>query len=76
MKVKVLITQSYSTLSALMDCSLSGTSVHEIIQTRMLEWVAIPFPGDLSNPGIEPGLLYCRQVIYCLKKASQYFISY
>ena len=19
-----------------------------------MEWVAVPFPGDLSNPGIEP----------------------
>ena len=26
-----------------MDCILSGTSVHEILQSRILEWVAIPF---------------------------------
>ena len=25
-----------------------------------------PPPGDLSNPGIKPRLLYCRQVLYCL----------
>ena len=50
MKVKVLITQSYLTLSALMDCSLSGTSVHEIIQTRILEWVAIPFSRGSFQP--------------------------
>ena len=26
-----------------MDCSLPGSSVHGILQVRMLEWVAIPF---------------------------------
>ena len=32
-----------------------GQSVHGILQARILEWVAISFPGDLPNPGIEPG---------------------
>ena len=26
-----------------MDCSLLGSSVHDILQARMLEWVAMPF---------------------------------
>ena len=38
-----------------MDCSLPGSSFHGILQARVLEWVAIPSPGDLPNPGIEPG---------------------
>jgi len=25
-----------------------------ILQTRILEWVAMPSPKDLSNPGIKP----------------------
>ena len=25
-----------------------------ILQARIPEWVAIPFSGDLPNPGIEP----------------------
>ena len=29
-------------------------AVHRILQTRILEWVAIPSPGELPNPGIEP----------------------
>ena len=29
-------------------------TVHVILQARILEWVAIPFSGDLPNPGIEP----------------------
>ena len=28
--------------------------VHGILQARILEWVAVTFPGDLPNPGIEP----------------------
>ena len=31
-----------------------GSSVHGILQARILEWVAIPPPGDLPNPGIAP----------------------
>ena len=37
-----------------MDCSLPGSSVLGIFQARLLEWVAIPFPEDLPDPGIEP----------------------
>ena len=39
-----------------MDRSLPGSSVHEISQARILEWVAIPFLGDLSDSRIEPGV--------------------
>ena len=38
-----------------MDYSPPGSSVHGIVQARILEWVAIPSPGDLPDPGIEPG---------------------
>ena len=33
--------QSCLTLCNPMDCSLQGSSVHEIFQARVLEWVAI-----------------------------------
>ena len=29
-------------------------TVHEILQARILEWVAFPSPGDIPNPGIKP----------------------
>ena len=45
----VLVAQSCPTLCNPMDCSPTGSSVHRISQVRVLEWVAIPFPGDLSN---------------------------
>ena len=38
-----------------MDCSLPGSSVHGILQARILEWVAISFLRGSSCPGIEPG---------------------
>ena len=36
------------------DCSLPGASICGIFQARILEWVAISFPGDLSDSGIKP----------------------
>ena len=40
--------QSCSTLFDLMDCSTPGPSVHEILQERILEWVAISFSRESS----------------------------
>ena len=37
-----------------MDCSPPGSSVLGILQARILEWAAIPFPGGPPDPGIEP----------------------
>ena len=37
-----------------MDCSPPGSSVHGILQVRILEWVAISSPGDLPTPETEP----------------------
>ena len=48
-KIKSLI------VSIAMDCSPPGSSVHGILQARILECVAIPSPRDLPDPGIEPG---------------------
>ena len=46
--------QSRLTLCSPMDCSPQGSSVHGILQARILEWVSMPPPGDLPNPGIKP----------------------
>ena len=54
-KVKVLVAQYCLTLCDPMDCSLPGSSLHEILQARILEWVAIPFSRGLPNPGIKRG---------------------
>ena len=34
--------------------SLPGSSVHGILQARLLEWLPFPSPGYLPDPGIEP----------------------
>ena len=50
--------QSCLTLCDLIDCNLPSSSVHGILQGRVLEWVASSFskvPGDLPNPGTKPG---------------------
>ena len=36
-----------------MDHSPPGSSVHGILQARILEWVAMPSSRDLSSPGTE-----------------------
>ena len=48
--VKVLVAQSCLTLCNPMDCSLLGSSVHGIVQARILEWVVIPFSRGSSRP--------------------------
>ena len=47
--VNMSITQLCPTLCNPMNCSPPGSSVHGISQARILEWVAIPSTGTLSN---------------------------
>ena len=58
---------SCPTLCKSMDCILPGSSVHGILQGRILEWASISSPGDLPHTGIEPTSLYIscigRQVL-------------
>ena len=49
-KWKVKVTQSCPILWNPMDCSLPGSSVHGILQARILEWVANPFSRGSSWP--------------------------
>ena len=50
--MNMLVTQSCWTLS---NCSPPGSSVHGILQARILVGLPFPSPGHLPNPGIEPG---------------------
>ena len=43
-----LVAKSCLTLCNPMDCSPPGSSVHGILQARILEWVAIPFSRGSS----------------------------
>ena len=51
--------QSCLTLWDPMDYSLPGSSVHGILQARILEWVAIPFSRGFSNQGSNLCLQHC-----------------
>ena len=58
----VTITLSYLTLCQPLDCSPSGSSVHVILQARILQWVAEVLPTQELNQG----LLHHRQILYQL----------
>ena len=48
--VCVLIAQSCLTLCNPTDSDPPGSSVHEILQARILDWVVIPFSRGFSQP--------------------------
>ena len=48
--MKILVTQLCLTLCDPLDYSLLGSSVNEILQARILEWVAIPFSKGSTQP--------------------------
>ena len=49
-----LVAKSCATLCDPMGSSPPGSTVHGILQARILEQLACPSPGDLPDPGIEP----------------------
>ena len=54
-----LVTQSCLTLCNLIGCSPPGSSVHGILQARILEWVAIPFiQATFLTQGLDPRVLH------------------
>ena len=65
--VCVLVTQLCLTLCDLMDCSPPGFSVHEDSPGKNTG-VSCHFhlQGAFLIQGLNPGLLHCRQMLYCL----------
>ena len=64
MKVKseseVTVAQSCLTLSDPMDCSLPSSSVHGILQARVLEWGAIAFFEMTNEEELKGNLFFCH----------------
>ena len=60
--------QLYPTLCDPMGCSPPGSSVHGILQARILDWVVIPSSKGLSQPRNRTHVSYVfcvsRQVLY------------
>ena len=74
-KVKVLVAQPRPTLCDSVDCSSPGSSLHGILQARILKWVAIPFSsGIFPTQALNPGLLHCRQILYHLSHHNELFV--
>ena len=75
--------RSCLTLCNAIDCCPPDSTVHGILQARILEWIACPPPRNLPGPGFEPAfpaasvlLLHCRWILYrwVTRKAPPYFI--
>ena len=59
------------TLCNSMDYSLTGSSVHGILQARtILEWVAVLSSRGSSQPRDWTLVSHCRQILYCLSHHS------
>ena len=54
--MQVFVAQPCLSLCDPMNCSLSGSSIHGIFQTRTLEWVAIFFSRGSSRPKDQTGV--------------------
>ena len=60
--MKMQVAQSCPTF-----CDPKDYTVHEILQARILEWVAIPFSkGIFPTQGSNPGLPHCGLILYQL----------
>ena len=64
--------QSCPTLCGPMDCSLSGSPVHGILQARILEWVAIPYSRGSSWPRDQTLISY----VSCISKKNFFFLFF
>ena len=60
------IAKSYLTLYSSTDCNIPGSSVHGILQARILEWVAMPSSrgSSQSRDGTRVSCID-RQIIFC-----------
>ena len=58
------VAQSCLTLWDPVDCSPPGSSVHGILQARVLEWLPFLLQGIFPTQGSNPGLPHCRQMLY------------
>ena len=70
-KKKVKVIQSCLTLWDTIDCSPPGSSVHRILQQEYCTGFSFPSPGDLPDPGSEPGApaLQADSTIWASRKA-------
>ena len=73
MKSESEIAQSCPTLSDPMDCSLPGSSIRGIFQSRVLEWGAIAFSVRIETVLFFPVSLVRNNNIILVGKADQFW---
>ena len=57
----------FDSLRPSMDCCPPGSSVHGILQARILEWVCHSLRQRIfPTHGLNPDLLHCKQILYSL----------
>ena len=59
-----------------MDCNLAGSSVHGILQARILEWVAMPSSKESSQPKDQTQISHISGgffTIWNTRKAQEYW---
>ena len=56
--VKVLVTQLCLTLCDSMNCSLPGSSLHGILEARIVEWIAMPFVRNRTAVSLIAGRFF------------------
>ena len=66
--MKVLVAQSCPTLCDPMTCSLPASSVHGILQVRILEWVAVPFSRGSSQLRDRTHITQGRRLLHHLSR--------
>ena len=71
----VLVTQLCPTLCDPMDWSPSGSSVHWILQARILEWITISFSRGSSRPRDWTQVSYIAGRLYHLSQRSPFFVT-
>ena len=62
----VLVAQSCLTHCNPTDCSLPGFSVLEVLQAKILEWIAIPFSRGTSQPRGQTLLSYITGIFFTI----------
>ena len=59
-----------------MDCSPPGSSVHGILQARILEWVTIPFSRGYSWPGDQTQVSCIAGGVFTIRKWTLLLLSH
>ena len=75
--MKVLVAQLCPTLCNSMNCSLPGSSIHGILQARILEWVATPCSRGSSQPRDWTQVSWIAgRFFYCLRHREDQYTLY